>query len=244
MRRPTVKRQSHTSGVTRAAPVSKEKLRERVLEESFEAAAAKRIASSQCLPREVLAYLVNAGDEKALRDIKSHADNCNECAEAIRTFEKAAGQRDTLDLDIPGSQGNVYRDDENILNMVLRAKDEKLQLIDHTGELVSEIPGFERQVNEKTTEIIVRKDIPSHNLSIHVAMSGVSGAASYEARFCAMKPDIQECIKHLDVSLIKQGKDVAKKLTNEKGCAEFKDMKKGNYEIRAGNSLIASITIK
>lgn len=248
MKKTTVKRVSHGSSGRKRTSAKEEQLRARVLEEAFGDAMAKRLAASECLPHDVLAYLVNIGDQKLLEALGSHADGCGKCRNRLQELKKGLEQKGSLDLDIPGIvQQDKFEIGEDALTMIVKANKDFLKLLKHTGEQVSHIPGIFGNINMKDVPgktVIVRKDMPSYDLSVHVAMSGTENTTRYEARFCAMKPDIGQYIKDLNVSLTAQDGGAVKRRTDERGCAEFDGMKKGRYEIWSGDKLIASIIIK
>lgn len=248
MKKTTVKRVSHGSSGHKRTSAKEEQLRARVLEEAFGDTMAKRLAASECLPPGVLAYLVNIGDQKLLEALGLHAKGCGICGKRLQELEKGLEQKGSLDLNIPGTaqQGN-FEIGEDVLTMIVKANRDFLELLKHTGEEVSHIPGLFGNVDMKEgpgKTVIVRKDMPSYDLSVHLAMSGTSNTARYEARFCAMKPDIGKYIKDLNVSLMGERGDAIKRSTDEKGCVEFEGIKKGKYEIWSGDKLIASIVIK
>ena len=236
-----------TSGAKRTL-AGKERLREKVREDALKEKMVKRLSGKKCPPDHVLAYVINLGYQPFIDALGTHTRGCANCRTREEELRKGLAHKGSLDIAIPSApQRDKAGISEDIITMIVKATRDYLELTKHTGEQVFNIPGIVGSIETKGAHgktVIVRKDMPSHDLSVHLAMTGTANSTRYEARFCAMKPDIGEYIKNLNVSLTGESGDIVKRKTDDKGCVEFGDMKKGKYEIWSGDKLIASIVIE
>ena len=206
------------------------------------------LAGKKCLPDNVdIGYLMGLSHGPLTNALQTHIRSCEKCMARYKLWQERCGEKKALNLDIPGlgEEDNDYMISDEALTLILQSTDDYLKLLEHSGEIVSDLPGRTRGAFGKKSEetVIVKKDLPSYDLSVHVAMSGKFSAAHGEARLFAMKPDLKEYIENLNVSLTGEGSSTQRN-TDKLGRVKFPGMKQGKYEIWSGDKLIARITIK
>jgi hypothetical protein len=220
----------------------RQKARARAIEERL----LDELSGKKCPPTAVLAYVMDLQDKTLLDALEKHTMQCEQCKKRLSDLQTVQAKGISLDLDIPRRNSNKYELNSEALQMVVRQAKTYLEIVNHTGTQTSNMPKRISAYVQSGTEnpmVVVKKDMPSYGLSIHVAMSGKFNEAQGEARFCAMKADVEKYIKGMKISLAGEDNSVDKR-TDKNGCADFGGMKKGKYELWSGDKLIASIKIK
>lgn len=197
----------------------------------------KRLASSeQCLSKGlILAYASHCLNEDQLKLVESHLENCDNCLNELINLQKALSLPADLKLDISG-----LRESEDVLEIILKAKDNLLDLIRHTGELLSlkpQLGAVRGKEPEKAGSIIIRKDFKDRDLSIEITIDKEMTESGGVARLSIMKLSTEEFLSGIDVALT--GEDThLQGITNKEGVIEFSGIRLGKYDIKiAGESV-------
>lgn len=207
-----------------------------------------KMLAGMCLPDSVdMGYLIDLSHEPLTKALETHINSCNKCKDRYNLLKERRLNKMELDLDIPGivEKDKDHMISDETLTLILKSTSEYLELVEHTGIVVPDVPGqgIGTYNKERKDTVIVRKDLPSCDLAVHVAVSGEFSASHGEARLFAMKPNLKEYIGNLNVSLTGEGL-ATQRSTDEHGRAKFPDMKQGKYEIWSGDKLLARIIIK
>lgn len=207
-------------------------------------------SSEKCPPKAVLlAYAMECLDSEKYRVIDSHLEKCDKCLdELIELQEKLSLPSEVeLDMSVLGkSEQETVRTPKEILEIVFKIKRNILELISHTGELLSFTPqlGATRGKELKREDTIaIRKDFKGKDLSIEIKFGRQVDEYGTNINVSVMRLSTEEFMPDIDIvfsgrGVYRQGK------TNEEGEIEFSGIKSGSYEIIFSKDTIAIITLK
>lgn len=209
----------------------------------------KKLSSSGgCLSKvAILAYAHKCLDENQLKLVESHLEKCDNCLHGLIKLQKTMTLPSEIELDVTalvGTERRVARAGTDILEMVFKIKENMLDLIRHTGELLTLRPQFGAVRGEglKTdSSIVIRKDFKDMDLSIEITVNKEPIESEVFLIVSIMKLSKEEFIQGVDVSLTGDGTYQHGK-TDEDGVIEFHGVKEGKYDINIGGQRIALIT--
>ncbi len=179
--------------------------------------------SEACLTKAaILAYASECLDQYQLKLVESHLEKCDNCLNSLIELQKSMALPLEVEVDTPAlpaahEKAKALRDD--ILEIVLKVKNHILELINHTGELLSLTPQFgtvRGEEQEIEQSIVIRKDLKDKDLSVEIIVNKELVKNQNNVKVSIMRRSTEEFIQGIDVSL--SGKDVSqRRKTNKEG---------------------------
>ncbi len=195
--------------------------------------------------RALLAYASDSLSGDQLKLVESHLGKCDNCMFELMRLQRSMNSQAGLDLDMSVLKAAPSIGTQ-VLEIVLKAKDDLLELVRHTGELLSLTPQFgaiRGKGETKETPIVVKKDLPQKDLSIEVIINRELVESESGLSVSVMKLSNEEFLSGLDVEL--SGRAMLKKAkTKEDGIAGFSGIKPGNYVVIVARERVVVITIE
>ncbi len=200
--------------------------------------------------RAILAYANECLEKNQLKLVESHLEKCDNCLNSLIELQKSMALPLEVDFDttaVPAAHKEAKKSKtDNILEIVLKVKNDILELINHTGEFLSLTPqsGTVRGENRQTEQsIVIRKDLKDKDLSVEITVDKELAENQNNVKVSIMKLSSEEFIQGIDISFY--GKDVSQHgQTNKEGIVEFYCYKKGSYDINIADAKVSLITIK
>lgn len=197
----------------------------------------------------ILAYANGCLNENQLKLVESHLEKCDNCLNELINLQRLMSLQADLKLDMSVLKSDVKGVTEikgDILEIVLKLKDNILELIRHTGELLSLRPQFStvRGKDIKVGDLIaIRKDFKNKDLSLEITVNKELAEYGNNVKISIMKLSTEEFMPGLSVSLI--GKNMHQQgKANDNGVIEFSCNLKGSYDINIAGNKISSLTIQ
>lgn len=209
----------------------------------------KKLSSSgRCLSKAaILSYAQKCLDENQLKLVESHLEKCDNCLHRLIELQKTMTLPSEIELDVTalaGTERRVVRTGIDILEMVFKIKENVLELIRHTGELLTLRPQFGAVRGEELktdSSIVIRKDFKDLDLSVEIIVNKELIESEVVLIVSIMKLSKEEFIQGVDVSLSGDGTYQHRK-TDEDGIIKFHGVKEGKYDINIGRQRIVLIT--
>lgn len=208
-------------------------------------------SSERCLSSvAILAYANECLDKNQLKLVESHLEKCDNCLNYLIELQKSTALPLEVDFDTPSvlashKEAKKAKAD-NILEIVLTVKNNILELINHTGELLSLTPQFgtvRGEDQETEQSIVIRKDLKDKDLSVEITINKELLEDQNNVKVSIMKLSTEEFIQGIDISL--SGKDFSQHgQTNKEGNVKFYCNKKGKYDINIADAEVSLISIK
>jgi len=206
--------------------------------------------SKKCIPKIViLAYACECLNENQLKLVESHLDKCDNCLNNLMELQRSLALPEEVELNIASliaADKRAERSDIDILEIVLKLKDNLLELVSSTGKHLRLSPEFGAVRGSQTgTEetIAIRKDYKHKDLSLEVTINREIKENRNNLKVSIMKLSSEEFLP--DIEVILSGKDIRKQVkTDNSGTAEFHCISKGSYDIHIMDKKISSITIR
>ena len=227
-----------------------EKLLKGLLRETVSRKHKATTLSEPCLsPVAIFAYASASLNEDQLKLVESHLEKCDDCLSELIKTQKQQALSIGMELDMSvlrPSENYSGEKGTNVIEVILKAKDNLLGLVRHTGELLSLTPqlGTIRGKEQKTENpIIIRKDFPKRDLSLQITIGRKFIKSGGAITISAMKLSSEEFVSGLDVSL-SGGETYKHSKTDKDGIVEFSGIKKGKYAINVTEENVALITIR
>ncbi len=209
----------------------------------------EQVSATACLPRFIIqAYANDALSEDRLKLVDSHLENCNDCILELMKMQRLMKSPIELDLDMSAMKTKaVDVHGPNILEIVLSAKDDLLELIRHTGELISLTPQMGtvrgKEVEEQERAIVIRKDFSKEDLSIELRINRVPDDGTENISISLMRLSSEDFIPEMNIEI--SGEKVHDHAnTDENGIAEFYGIKSGSYAININGKFYVSLNYK
>lgn len=210
----------------------------------------KAQSSYTCLSRAaILAYANECLEKNQLKLVESHLEKCDNCLNSLIELQKTMALPLEVEFDVPAvmsAHEEAKKSGGAILEIVLKVKNDILELISQTGELLSLTPQFgtvrgEEQETEQS--IAIRKDIKDKDLSIEITINRELVENQNNVKVSLMRLSTEEFIQEIDVAL--SGKGVSqRRQTNKDGIAEFYCTKQGTYDINIAGADVSLLTIE
>lgn len=204
------------------------------------------IPSGRCLSiAAILAYAGKCLKEDQLMQVESHLRECDNCMIKLLNVQNSMNMPAVLDLDMSILKA-VPDFGNRVLEIVLKTKDDLVEIIRHTGELLSLSPQFanvrgKEEREEKT--LVIRKDFLKKDLSIEVTIKKVLEESGVAFSVSVMKLSNEEFLSGIDIE-IPGGEMHVRNRTNKNGFAEFSGIKAGTYDIKLGGEVTVIIDIE
>jgi hypothetical protein len=206
--------------------------------------------SDACLSKAaILAYANECLGKNQLKLVESHLEKCDNCLNSLIVLQKSMALPLEVEFDttaVLAAHKEAKKSRADILEIALKVKNDILELINHTGELLSLTPqlGTVRGEGQQTEQsIVIRKDLKDKDLSVEITVNKELVENQNNVKVSIMRLSIEEFIRGMDVSL--SGKDVSQHgQTNEEGIAEFCCDKKGTYAINIAGVEVSLLTIE
>lgn len=205
----------------------------------------KNNSSGKCVSdRSLLAYAVNSLSKDPLKLVEKHLETCDNCLSKLMTIQKKLATPADLGLDFSQFKPAATAATD-FLEIVLKAKDDLLDLVRHTGELLTLTPqygavrGHERKADES---IAIRQDMPHQDLSIEITIQKKLAETGAVITISLMKLSTEEFLAGRDVRLV-SGDTTFSRETNGEGTATFSSVGKVKYEITADGKRVGSLII-
>ncbi len=207
-------------------------------------------SSEKCIPKTaILAYACECLDENQLKLVESHLDKCDNCLNILMELQSSLASPEEIELNVASltaAEEKTEQSDIGILKIVLKLKDNLLELVSSTGKHLRLSPEFGEVRGSKTdTEdtIVIRKDYKHKDLSVEVTINREIEENKNNLKVSIMKISSEEFLP--DIEVIFSGKDIRKKVkTDNSGTAKFHCISKGHYDIHIMGEKISSITIR
>jgi hypothetical protein len=205
----------------------------------------KNNPSGNCVTdRSLLAYAVDSLSCDQLKLVEKHLDTCDNCLSKLMTIQKKLTAPSDLSLDFSQFKPATATVPD-FIEIVLKATDDLLDLIRHTGELLTLTPqhgavrGHARQAEES---IAIRQDMPQQDLSIEMTIQKKLAETGAVITISLMKLSTEEFLSGRDVRLVSGDKTFSRE-TNEEGTATFSSIGKVKYEITTDGKRVGSLII-
>lgn len=200
-----------------------------------------------CLSKAALfAYSDKLLKEDQLKLVESHLEKCDNCMFELLKVQRLMNAPADLDLDMSALKAmEAFHKGYSILEIVLKAKDNLLELIRHNGELLSLTPQFDAIRGEEEKEerpIIIRKDFHERDLSVEVKIKRDINESGATVNVSIMTLSSEQFLSGIDVEL--SGLEMQQKRNTQDGFAEFYGLKSGTYGIKVSGDETAQITIE
>jgi len=204
------------------------------------------LAPVGCLSKAaILAYAGKCLDEDQLRLVESHLQKCDNCLSALLRVQRSMDLTADLDLNMSVMKAALGME-THVLEIVLKTKDKFIELLRHTGELLSLTPelGTVRGKEEREDKpIVIRKDFEERDLSIEITLQRELVESEETIAISVMKLSNEEFLTGLAVEL--SGKAVCQKeKTTQYGIVEFYGMRQGKYDIKVAGEYVALLIIE
>ena len=197
----------------------------------------------------ILAYTNECLNEDQLKLVESHLEKCDNCMFELVRIQRLANSLAALGLDMANlkvSKDALSNKESGVLEIIMEAKDNILELIEHTGELLSLTPQLSAvrgKAYEAEDAIVIRKDFKEKDLSIEITIKKELTETEGFIRLSALKLSNEYFLSGMDIFL--SGKNIQQYgRTNEHGIVEFSGIKKGRYDIKVAEEKVALITIR
>lgn len=192
----------------------------------------------------LLAYAVDSLYPDQLKLVEKHLDKCDNCLKKLMMLQKQLAVPADLGLDF--SQFKFAAAAVPVfLEIVLKAKDDLLDLIRHTGELLTLTPqiGAVRGREQKAEKsIAIRQDFPQQDLSIEITIQRRMSKSGGIATISLMKLSTEEFLAGKDVSLVSDRNTYSNK-TNAEGITTFSGIGKMKYDVMVEGNRIGGLSI-
>jgi hypothetical protein len=203
------------------------------------------VFSDRCLPKAaILAYNSKCLNEDQLKLVESHLQKCDNCMFELLRLQRAIHSTAEIDLNMSALKA-VTDLGMHILEVVLKVKDNLIDLIRHNGELLPLTPQLSSVRGKEESEkrpIVIRKDFQERDLSVEMTIKREIKESGATVSISVMKLSNEEFLSGIDVEL--SGQEMHKKQTTEDGVAEFYGIKTGTYSIKLAGADTAWITIE
>lgn len=205
----------------------------------------KNNPSGQC-PTEggLLAYAVDSLSEDQLKLVEKHLNTCDNCLSKLMVLQKKLTAPADLGLDFSQFKPGIATVTD-FIEIILKAKDDLLDLIKHTGELLTLTPQYgavRGHVRKAEESIAIRQDMPQQDLSIEMTIQRKLAETGAVITISLMKLSTEEFLAGRDVRLV-SGDETYSRETNKEGTATFSSVGKVKYEITADGKRIGSLNI-
>ncbi len=209
------------------------------------------VRESKCLSRAaILAYASECLNEEQTKIAESHLEKCDYCLNELINIQKLLNSSTEVDLDMSAlttEKSNLAEAMSGILEIILKARNELLEVVKYNGELLSlrtqlsPVRGKE-QVGKDT--IVIRKDFRDKDLSVEITAPKKLDKSGAKLKISVMKLSTQEFISGADVSLLSKNIISQKEKTDEGGMVEFCGIRNGKYNIKLQGENVAFINIE
>lgn len=193
----------------------------------------------------------NLSQEESAR-IKAHLLTCDNCAEIASI--QAQLKEGVLSEHVPGELAGrikklvIRRNEESVLGIVLRLRDDVLELIETTGvvvlggELVPVPVLRARKIKDFKDEIIILKDFKDIKVEIKIENRAKK---SFNFSVAIQDKQSQQLLRDLRIALLKDDLELESRLTDS-GRVIFEDVRVGRYTIEISNlnDKIASVLLE
>jgi hypothetical protein len=205
----------------------------------------KTEAPGRCLSKAaILAYAGKCLKEDQLKPVETHLQKCDNCMFELIEVQRMMNSSADLALDMSVLQAGPGIG-ADLLEIVLKTKDEIIELIRHTGELLSLTPqlGAVRGKEESGERLInIRKDFPEKDLSLEMRIGKEVEESGATVGVSIMRLSSEEFLSGMEVEL--SGQEMQQKRFTVDGFAEFHGIKTGAYGIKVRGELTVRITIE
>jgi hypothetical protein len=213
---------------------------------------AKSLAQdNKCLPRAaILAYASECLNEEQTKIVEYHLEKCDHCLSELINIQELLNSSTEVDLDMSAlttEKSNLAETMSGILEIILKAKGDLLEVVKYDGELLSVTPQLspvrgKEQVGKEA--IIVRKDFKDKDFSIEIKITKKLDKSGAKLKISVMKLSTEEFISGIDVSLSSKNIISQKEKTDEDGMVEFHGIRNGKYNIKIQGKDCAFINIE
>ena len=135
-------------------------------------------STERCLSKAaIFAYANECLDENQLKLVESHLEKCDNCLNELINLQRSMALTTDIELDIQALKSDktdLAEPKTDILEIILKMKDNILELIRHTGEVLSLKPQFDTVRGKDIraeSPIVIRKDFKDKDLSIEITMN-------------------------------------------------------------------------
>lgn len=200
---------------------------------------------SNCLPDAgLLAYAVQSLSEDQLKLVEIHLNECDNCLSKLMTLQKKLAAPADLGLDFSRFK-TATAAARDFVEIVLNAKNDLLELIRHTGELLTLTPqyGAVRGPEQKAEEsIAIRHDMPHQDLSIEITIQKKLAKTGAVITISLMKLSTEEFLSGSNVSLTSGDTSLSRE-TKEDGTVTFSSVGKVKYDLMVNGNSIGWLSI-
>ena len=207
-------------------------------------------SSNRCLSRALLlAYSSSCLNGEQAKAVESHLETCNKCLRNLIALQSAAAATLDLDLDLSDMAPAAPSMDKpriGMFDLVLKVKNDMLELLRHTGEVLSAAPGLavvRGSAKPTSNSIVVREDFDHIDLSLEIAVPKDFTQKQSSMRISLMNKSNERFLPGTKVSLVGP-KSNWEGTTDEEGIVEFSGITVGRYQMVCEGETIASITIE
>jgi hypothetical protein len=197
----------------------------------------------------LLAYTVECLDNKQLKLIESHLEKCDKCLIELIELQKKLPLPSEIELNmsvLKEKKKETIRKPKDVLDIVLKIKDNILELINHTGELIHLTPQLDTvrgKEHKQENAIVIRKDFKDKDISIEITLNRGLDRSGNNLKISLMKLSTEDFMSGIDVLISGMGRQLKEK-TNEEGIVEFHGIKAGYHKIKVLYDIITSISIE
>lgn len=189
-----------------------------------------------CLSRPLLlAYASASLREDRLKQVETHLEKCDNCLFELMKLQRLMLAPAELDMDMSVLRaGAAAVQAQNILEIVLKLKEDFLELIRHTGELISPAPQFGvvrgRGTEEEDKAIVIRKDFVEKDLSVELKISKAEIKDEFSVGISVMRLGSEEFIPGMNLEVTGEARRESA-ITDAGGLAVFSGIRTGKYDI-------------
>ena len=210
----------------------------------------RKAGPEKCLSKKaLLAYAVDSLSKDQLEQVEHHLEICDNCLTELMKLQKTITAVKDMDFDfvaINEKTSGQAAPSDLFLEIVLKAKDTVIELVRHTGELLTLTPQFAavRGKGQKAEALIViRKDFLEKDRSIEITVPKEQIIPGGTVKISIMSLSNESFLPGLYVKLSSTG-DAQTGTTNEDGVVELSGISHGRNEIEVDGELVAALVIK
>jgi hypothetical protein len=200
----------------------------------------------RCLSKAaLLAYAGKSLNEDQRKLVELHLQECNKCMFELLAVQRSINLSADLNLDMQ-TMRTMHGVGPHVLEIVLRVKDSLVELIRHTGELLSLTPQLSavRGAEEKEEKpIVIRKDFQERDLSVEVTINKELVNSEGALRVSLMRLGTEEFLARINVELTGPATH-RQDITDEDGIVEFSGIRTGTYDITIGGEITVIIAVE
>lgn len=235
--------------IVKEMAAGEEELISAILAQSASPTAKREPGAKKCLSKKaLLAYAVDSLSIDQLKLVEHHLETCDNCLTALMKIQKAMAASPDMDFDTAGMQKTAAAQvgtQETLLEIILKAKDNLIELIQQTGELLTLTPQYGMARGKESASeapIVIRKDFQNRDLSIEITIQRAWKESGSDITVSVMKLSSEEFLSGVEVSL---SGDVLQRTgtTDDEGSMKFQEIHKGKYFVKVWSENAASITL-